>query len=624
MAVEVLPVWSIPPDWAQPVVETPEWKTAVMTSVTGAEQRMALRTHPRRRIEYSMTAMDRWRTWYDSLLAVRPQTRYYVPIWHERSRTIADVAVAGGTLFIEGTRRELATCKYVFLQGRHPHQYEILEVTSGSPSDTFTELTLTTGAAQEWPAGTPVYPVASAIIEDKSSTDFTRAGSQAVQASVRFLYDKPMVWSPELSFDDYQGFPVIDLPTNEADDQMGGYDRLKDTLDSMSGVLEQVDLGGRAFEKYTSNTFYYGRLQNEYLRDLLWTLQGKLKEAWWVRPTDDFFLAVDAATDDTSITVIRGGYTDLVGVVEGRQDIRIRLRDGSVLYNRISSSAVLDDDTERLDLDVAIIAGFTVADVVDIRFMQLGRLDQDAIEMSHTTDADGVTAVSMAIRSAPDIRVADDWTPAPFPRTSMESCGGQQLWIRGIVDGVTSDWQGVGPDANPTLGIGGLDLLPYFALIDGVPIGFPGGAVIAPAFQVNGPGKITVNLVGPFVGVKPSGSAAFGGSLDPGRIGPDVVLSDSNNSMESGGETGQIAMAANDSSTRKGLLYWEFLIADAGDETTSMGFGLANVASSTNPGNDPAVASSLVAVNYFMPLFGPATGLPGDTTGAVFCIAVFY
>lgn len=48
MTIENIPVWPIEPNWNEPVKETLEWLTDIMTSPTGAEQRRCLRKYPRK------------------------------------------------------------------------------------------------------------------------------------------------------------------------------------------------------------------------------------------------------------------------------------------------------------------------------------------------------------------------------------------------------------------------------------------------------------------------------------------------------------------------------------------------------------------------------------------------
>ena len=413
MTIEVLPVWTIPPDWSDPVTESLEWLTGILASVTGVEQRQALRLSPRRSLEFTVRPTGSWRTWYDALLSVPSQRRYWVPVWHEVGR-LKGLAAAGMTsLTVSGARAELAGAEVLYLQGSQPWQYELAEVAS-SVVGADTVFHLVAGLATAWPRGTRVFPAATAMVGEQPA--YNRLADRTLASSVRFDLTQVNDWVPASGLPDYRGFPVVDLPTNEGDAQSGGYERIVADLDSQTGVRERADLGAAPFQKFGASNFFRGRVNSDSFRALLYMLRGRLAAVWVVYPMADFRLVLPAALAAASITVERGGYTDLGTPVAGRQDIRILLRDGSAYHHRITGSAIIGDGaTESLSLNPVLSSALTPASVLRISFMGLGRLDQDRVELTHRTDTDGVCGVSLAVKAVPDLRVAVDWEPPALP-----------------------------------------------------------------------------------------------------------------------------------------------------------------------------------------------------------------
>jgi hypothetical protein len=78
-----------------------------------------------------------------------------------------------------------------------------------------------------------------------------------------------------------------------------------------------------------------------------------------------------------------------------------------------------------LNLSAAIGVDALVSQIKRVSFMALNRQDTDQVEFVHLTDNKGVSQIGTTFRSAPDIRVAADWTPQTFGEVSMSAfpCG---------------------------------------------------------------------------------------------------------------------------------------------------------------------------------------------------------
>lgn len=612
--IEVLPVWVVPPDWAKPVLETPEWKTGVLMSETGTEQRMKLRKQPRRRQEFQVTEWERYRGWYDSLMSVSPQPRYYVPWWHETTPLSADVAAGDLSLTVVGIKRELALSKFLFLQGAKPHLYEVVEVSNVTFNPDTTTFDLAANINFSWDAGTQVYACGSAILEQAQSINFDRLGSRAVQGSVRFLFDKGLEWVSALTPPTYRSFPVIELPANYGSEQAGSYQRVLASTDNDIGPALQLDLGNVVFKSFSSSSFVSGQMDNESLKDLLWFLQGKLTESWFVSPQEDFNLVVDVADHDTTLTVERAGYADLTGPIEGRQDIRILLSDGTELYRRITDSTVIDDDTETLTLDSEIISGFSRHDVESISFMFLGRLDQDAVEIGHVTDSEGIASFNLTIRHTPDLRVADDWSPPPLPSTAMTGCGTEQFWLRIRRGATLSPWNG-NPAASPTLGLGGLDVANYFVFSGQSRFYYPAGGMNT-GTDMAGTGLL-FNLTGPFVDPAPFSSAAWGGTMNPLDADPSIQFYNGNEGVYVGaGVTRTFVRSTVRSDAAPGLRYFEITIEALPSLGFSFGFMTGEASLALLTGDITNNAYLFAFPGQYMLTFPPGSVLAaGDVIG---------
>lgn len=551
MALLSIPVWTIPPDWADVVNEYLEWKTNVFTSTVGAEQRQGIRLSPRRALEYVVRPTGAWRTYYDALISSAFQVDFYNPLWHDVAYLNAAVAPGDLVLTVRDIRVEMALAKVLFIQGETPYDYEILEVTSVATVGGNTQFTLadTSPIVNTWKRGNRILAAAPGMLTTQPS--FDRLSDGAYQSTVRFDLVQANDWPHTPTLPTYRDFPVVEFATNDGDPQSGSYFRYSVTLDNSVGIPFRKDFGGINFPSFLNTNFVSGRVATDDLRSLLYMFSGRQASAWIVYPTADFTLAVNAFSADTHIDVERSGFTDLGGPTVGRQDIRILLRDGAILYRRITASSILTGGkTERLGLDSALGGDIRHENVVRISFMAVGRLDQDMITLTHQTDTDGVCSVALAVRLAPDIRVGADWFPPPFPLSNMGDCGPTvpgRFWAR-INNG---PWNG-NAAFNPSIGEGGVDISGVTGDLYPL-IGFNTGFI--------GHEPVTVNFGGsPFREAVPYRAAAWGvaTTLNPADKNVHVTLSNGNLTAELDSEsTGDYVRATTSSNTQFGFRYFE-------------------------------------------------------------------
>lgn len=635
MTIQVYPVWNIEPDWSDDVTQTLEYKTAVMASTTGVEQRVRMRNSPRRYFEYIMRPVGIWKNRLDALLSVAPQGNYYLPCWHESARTTADVASGSSTIHIQGNRLEMAQAKLIFIQGVLPHQFELAEIISVTGDGVTTTLGTAAPLALSWAKGTRIFPCVSAILPDQPSVN--RLSANIDECTARFLATEPNDWAyTEGSLPVYGSYPIVVLETNYGDTQTGGYDRIMSDIDNGVGIVKRRDVGGAPFQKFGSTNFFSGALDYQRVRRLLNYFQGRLAPAWFVYPTVDFELTEAITSGATQFHVRRAGYADLGTPIPGRADIYFTMRDHTANFvQHIIGSAVVDDETETIFVSAAMPFNIDPDDVIRISFLGFGRLDQDGIELVHKTDTDGVCNVALSIKAIPDLRVAADWTPPPLNRETIGSCGTNGFWYRYTFPNpagpgtITTGWVGNTPLINSGDPDFGIDPIALDLKLADVPGAFPafGGGNSA----TQGLNGLSVNFgAAGFVGPVPFSAAAFGSdvALNASDAAGTVHVSGDSFYVDGGAQV-QFVRASAPTAGRTGLRYWEVTI-ETNDWDQGVLFGLmegdaplANTSPTT--GADYASTETGPHPGYFMLALSPPISGDALTTlaGAVIAFALF-
>lgn len=418
MAVADLPFWTILPNWRQPVIERLEALTSVLGSPSGAEQRFGARWTPRRSFEALTTVSGLNRMLFDSAIGAVGGNPWWLPVWPDVQRLTIPVPSGNGSISCVTTNREFRAGGFAMLW-RDEFTAEVVEVTSVSAG----LLTLASGPASSWPAGTRLFPAVQARLTDMPNMN--RIGSRILENSIRFetIGDNESTEAAPITV--YDGLPVLTIRPDEGESMTHGYSRLFDEIDGETGLKRRYDTADIGFTVQQHQWLSIGRQDRAELRALFYHLDGRRELLWLPTFADDFDLVEPLSAGSNSIEVRRCGFTAYGGPRLNHRDVMIALRDGTTIFRRITGSTLTLDGTELVVLDSALGVNADVRSVRQICFLVQSRLDSDVLELTHHSDLEGAARTSLAFRSAPDTREGSDWFPVLPPDMTMNDnpCG---------------------------------------------------------------------------------------------------------------------------------------------------------------------------------------------------------
>ncbi|RLM23669.1 hypothetical protein BIY29_10230 [Brenneria alni] len=385
--------WLLAPDWSDGITENLEWKTDVHRSQTGAAQRVARRLSPRRTFEFKIIADAAARRRFEQQLFNYGSRSWALPIYPDQARLPAVLPAGSDTV-------PLATAGRDFVAGGMALICASTAVTAARETVEIAgveaeALTLSRVTQNDWPASTLVYPLRSAVITDQPR--LMRKNDGVITAQMRFLITEHNAHSDEHGLTLHRGFPVIEPGSDWSEDLTAEYSRLLAELDNDIGIPYRLDTAERPFIVQSHAWLAVGRERQRQLRCLLYWLRGRQRPVWVGSQATDMIAVADIANQTLDIESI--GFTDSGGALPGRQDIRIETTTG-VYYTRITASAILDDDTERLVIDAALNISRT--QILKISWLTLCHLSSDSAAWEHKTDADGVAALSLTFEGVRD------------------------------------------------------------------------------------------------------------------------------------------------------------------------------------------------------------------------------
>jgi hypothetical protein len=180
----------------------------------------------------------------------------------------------------------------------------------------------------------------------------------------------------------YRGLPVLDRAPNSVKDISTEFKRDLDILDNLTGIVTYDDRSGFAHIIQDYHWLLNSRTDITILRQWLHARHGRLVPFWSSTWTSDLDVVTQTGDTSTNIDIRYIGYASFMAQDVGRRDIKVILKDDTVFYRRITASADNGDETETLTIDSAFGQTIEVDDIHMISFMQIHRLDADAIELS--------------------------------------------------------------------------------------------------------------------------------------------------------------------------------------------------------------------------------------------------
>jgi hypothetical protein len=413
-----LPVFSFRPNWGVGVTEHLEWMTDVLTSPTEAEQRIALRLTPRRLFSAQIEPIDEERTFLDLFIRGLGQQEFMLPLWHDHAALDAPASAGATTLSFDTTDREFVDGGMAILMGADAMNCEAVQIDTVASG----ALTLSTGTAAAWAAGTTIHPLRRSWLRD--TPKMSRQTDSFDVAPMEFLLSGAQSYdggTEDLAT--FDGYPILSPAPNWSATLDLELLRNLDVIDGKVGLRSVYDPAGRGFNTQMHRWMLNGRAEQAAFRRLLYRLAGK--------PTfgSDLIIAGAASPGATHIDVKQCGLAYTAFPAEGRD--HAITADGEVL-TFTGPATLVGPGVERIALSTALVAGLAVGD--SLSFLDIGRLDSDTIDIHHETDSDGVATVEVPFRTFPNVRdgSADGADALPAASMTSGSCGaeGWQVHIR--------------------------------------------------------------------------------------------------------------------------------------------------------------------------------------------------
>lgn len=353
-------------------IEALEWRTDVMRA-KAAEQRIALRTAPRRTFNYNFLMTDSQVASAASL--INAADIFNIPDWGQRA-IVTDAAVASITADVSEINLFLGSTAILW---ESDQRYEAVTISGIAGS----VITLSDPIVLSY-TNAIIMPLVSSKLPGGVSISRSAAEVNMLSASFE-VYDETDIAAT--TYATYQGYDLMD------DDRVVGSGSVNEsvswensTFDNAAGVVKHIRKRSYFDQTFTMRWHVFTDAAVLALRKWFYARRGKQKVFWAstkakdLEPASDFSGSTATVYDHVAANVLDR---------TGSFDIQIEDTSGT-LYNRrvtayVAGTPIGGRRTVDLTLDAA--TAITLGNVSRISYLRLVRFDSDRIEMQFEPSA---------------------------------------------------------------------------------------------------------------------------------------------------------------------------------------------------------------------------------------------
>lgn len=363
-------VWAFSPQ--NGYTETLEWKTDVLRAKAG-EKRQALRKVPRQSFDHTYWLTPKQ---YAAARAVSygwGQRVFGVPVWGEATR-LGALAAARPSLTFDTQNADYRVGDALLIWQDYD-KFEACEITSL----TTTEIVLRLPTSGTY---TAAFVMPLRYGRSLNGLNAERDESDIITAEVTFEVSQSVDLSASVSLPQYKGVDVLtDLMM-----KVGNYSekiiREVTVIDNITGAPTQDPRYTTPTQSFTVSWDLTNRVELWRMRKWLHSRKGKQKSFWLPTKLRDFDVIQDITAGSNSVTINNMSY----GLFYGVRYLSIKTKSGAAYYNKITGSALNEDNTETLFLEDAIVVTVTLVNIEYVCLLHKVRLDADRVELEHNVN----------------------------------------------------------------------------------------------------------------------------------------------------------------------------------------------------------------------------------------------
>lgn len=386
-------IFEFDPNWRDSYKLTYEFRTDIITSRSGREQRRALRNHPRRYVDYTATATGAGLRRLNRLLSFAHVRTFVIPDFTRQTTLAEPIAIGVSAIRLTSVPVDLSTGGSLLLETGTERRTIDVEAISGDL------VTIKNEADFIAPAGSKVYMPLYGKFEPSISS--ARYSTDVAEIAFRMKVDTGIepYFSTGTAYPIFNGREVFVLKPNWSSNVDETFDHTIDYVDYGYGVVTQIVPTDFETRKRSATFVRRSRQEIDEIVRFFWRMRGQQGEFYMPTWESDLTLAQRIAANSATMKIL-GVDESIYSVSTVHKVFALILKSGAIHFNKVSSMYV---DSDNLNITVAHTwpIDFELADVHMICWVPVWRLSSDILTIEMFNDS--VAQVKLAMQTLEDL-----------------------------------------------------------------------------------------------------------------------------------------------------------------------------------------------------------------------------
>lgn len=363
-----------PHNWEDGLDESLAWKTDVLVAYNGTEQRVQMRTMPRRSWELRLLVAGAGRRKLETWLGLRKVRQLMCPVWRDIGCTTDEIAASSSLIPVNTTYFDYAVGRPVAVFASHDN-FEVGIVSGIGPGFVATEAPF----VQNWPAGSKVAPCRYGLALDQRRV--SRFNEDVGDYRLTFEAQNETLMPAVATPDTYRTVAVCPLAPTVIFDAEETWDNKWVRLDNDTGVLEYDIQSIEPVMAREVSFLVIGRDRIDTMLRFLFACAGRLTPFWLPATDRGFELAAAAVSGATTLEIANIDYEYTMADCPARAHIEMVTTGGAIIRRKITAVATLPNGNEQWTIDSGLPMDIAAATLNRCAWLELVRLDTDEINL---------------------------------------------------------------------------------------------------------------------------------------------------------------------------------------------------------------------------------------------------
>ncbi len=350
-----------------------------MESYNGTEQRLQLRIHPHKQIEYQVLVDGHMANQLDALLWGWQGRVFAVPVWRDGLFLNQQILKGSQSIPVQSLYYDFKENGLLILYHNENH-YEVLEIKQITDQN----IIVKRPTQQNWPAGTTIYLVVLARLPQQ--TTLTRITDKLTRMHPALYFVEPEKHEALSGGVIFEDISVFTLPSERSQDMPENWQRKLEQLDFKAGLVFVEDLSKKPAIIKQYRWLIDSHQDIDAFITFLYARAGRLHPVWLPSWQQDITISAAMGKQERNMRILDIGYRRYYQTTLGRQVLCFLNHDRTLVFRRIITSSAGKPGEEIIALDQPFGKIIMPDSFLMISFMSLYRLESDAVEIVWITD----------------------------------------------------------------------------------------------------------------------------------------------------------------------------------------------------------------------------------------------